>query len=55
MMLLMKNHLRPVVRLLKGQWAMPLLSGVPGYRYQQSLSRWITCQDVCVQRLDAEA
>jgi len=28
---------------------MPPLSDVPACRYQQSLSRYITCQDVCVQ------
>jgi len=28
---------------------MPLLFDVPACRYQQSLSRYITCQDVCVQ------
>jgi len=30
---------------------MPLLSDNPACRYQHSLSRYITCQDVCVQKL----
>jgi len=34
---------------------MPALSGVPAYRYQQSLSRSIACQDVCAQRSHAGA
>jgi len=33
---------------------MPPLSGVPAYRYQQSQSRCITCQDVCVQQSHEE-
>jgi len=28
---------------------MPPLSDVPAIRHRQSLSRYITCQDVCVQ------
>jgi len=32
---------------------MPPLSDVPACRYQQSLSRCITCQDVCVQESHA--
>jgi len=32
---------------------MPLLFDVPTFRYQQSLSRYITCQDVCVQESHA--
>jgi len=32
---------------------MPLLSDVPPCRYQQSLSRFITWQDVCVQESHA--
>jgi len=32
---------------------MPLLSGVPACRYQQSRSRYIICQDVCVQESHA--
>jgi len=29
--------------------SMPPLSDIPACRYQQSLSRYITCKDVCVQ------
>jgi len=29
---------------------MPPLSGVPAFRYQQSFSRCITCQDVCLRQ-----
>jgi len=32
---------------------MPPLSDVPACRYPQSLSRYITCRDVCVQELRA--
>jgi len=32
---------------------MPQLSDVPACRYQQSLSHYITCQDVCVQESHA--
>jgi len=39
--------------LLKDQGTMLPLSGVPAERYQQSLSRCITCQDVCVQQSHA--
>ena len=53
MMLLWKRHLRTVVPLSKGQVSMPPLCGIPAYRYQQSLSHWITCQDVCVQQSHA--
>jgi len=49
MILLWKRHLRHVTPLSKVRGAMPSISGVPACRYQQSLSRCITCQDVCVQ------
>jgi len=32
---------------------MPPLYSVPAYRYQQPLSRYITCQGVCVQQSHA--
>jgi len=38
---------------LKGQGTIPSLSGIPAYRYQQSLSCCIACQDVCVQKSHA--
>ena len=44
-----------VVPLLKGQGVMPPLSGFLAYRYQQSLSQSITCQDVCAQQSHAGA
>ena len=50
MILLYKRHLRPVAPVMKGQGEMPPISGVPACRYQQSLSRCITCQDVCVHK-----
>jgi len=34
--------------------AMAPLCGAPAYRYQQSLPRCITCQDVCVQQSNAQ-
>ena len=34
--------------------AMPTLSGVPAYRYQESLSRCITYQEVCVEQSHVE-
>jgi len=46
----MKKTPPPRHPLFKGQGAMPPLSGVPAYRYQQSLSRCITCQDIYVQQ-----
>jgi len=36
--------------LWKVRGAMPPISCVPACRYQQSLSRCITCEDACVQR-----
>jgi len=50
-----KDAFDPVVLRLKGQRAMPPLSGVPAYRYKRSLSRSITCQDVCAQQSHAGA
>jgi len=32
---------------------MTLLSDVPACRYQQSLCRYFTCQDVCIQESHA--
>jgi len=43
----------PLLSLFKGQGAMPPLSVVPAYRYQQPLPRSITCQDACVQHSHA--
>jgi len=48
-----KKNLSSVSHLMKGQGAVRLISGVPAYRYQQSLSRCITCQDVCIQQSHA--
>ena len=49
MILLWKRHLRPVDPLWNVRGLMASISGVPACRYQQSLSRCITRQDVCVQ------
>jgi len=38
---------------IRGEGNSPL-SGVPAYRYQQSLSCCITCREVCVQKSHAE-
>ena len=54
MMLLWERQLCIGAPILKVRGAIPPLSGVPAYRYQQSLSRCITCQDVCVQQLHAQ-
>jgi len=43
--------LLPALWMVRGE--MSPISGVPTYRYQQSLSRCITCQDVCVQKSHA--
>jgi len=44
----------PLLSLVWKVWdSMPPLSDVPTCSYQQSLSRYINCQDVCVQESHA--
>jgi len=45
-----KTPLTPLSLFWKVRGTTPPLSGVPAYRYQQSLPRCITCQRVCVQQ-----
>jgi len=45
-----KTPLPRCLSLQRSGGAMPPLSGVPAYRCQQSFSRCITWQDICVQQ-----
>jgi len=48
-----KTPLPPLSLVGKVRYSMPPLSDVPVCHYQQSLYRYITCQDVCVQESHA--
>jgi len=50
-----KTLLPPLSLFCRVRGALPPISGVPAYRYQQSLSRCVrsTCQDVCFQQSHA--